>query len=74
MSLILNFFVFHCDFQINGVRMAINFAIGSESAVASWGPDAVYKIQDKARRKLMESVKFCGLFFNFFFSDTLLLL
>lgn len=40
--------------QINGVRMAINIAIGSEDTVASWAPDAVYRIQESARRKLLE--------------------
>ncbi|KAH3857351.1 hypothetical protein DPMN_099958 [Dreissena polymorpha] len=34
--------------------MAINFAIGSQEEVASWGPDAVYKIQKRARLQIMQ--------------------
>lgn len=41
-------------YKINGVRMAINIAIGSQEKVLGWGPDAVYKIQESARTKLME--------------------
>ncbi|XP_021341941.1 putative ATP-dependent RNA helicase TDRD9 [Mizuhopecten yessoensis] len=41
-------------YKINGVRMAINIAIGSQEKVMGWGPDAVYKIQDSARTKVME--------------------
>ncbi|XP_060070551.1 ATP-dependent RNA helicase TDRD9-like [Ylistrum balloti] len=43
-------------YKINGVRMAINLAVGSQEKVMGWGPDAVYKIQDSARTKLMEYV------------------
>jgi len=39
--------------QINGVRIAINIAVGSENSVADWGPDAVIKIQTAARDKLL---------------------
>ncbi|CAC5402912.1 TDRD9 [Mytilus coruscus] len=42
--------------QINGVRSAINLAIGNEEKVSAWGPDAIYKIQEAARKKLLEVV------------------
>ena len=50
-------FVRHTLFchQINGVRIAINIAVGSENSVADWGPDAVIKIQRAAREKLLRS-------------------
>lgn len=44
-------------YKINGVRMAINIAIGSQSSVTSWGPDAVYRIQGSARQKLMDLIQ-----------------
>lgn len=44
-------------YKINGVRMAINIAIGSQASVTSWGPDAVYKIQESARQKLMDLIQ-----------------
>lgn len=42
-----------CILQINGVRMAINIVLGSEQAVSNWGEDAIYRLQDSARKKLM---------------------
>ena len=33
--------------------MAINIVLGSEQAVSNWGEDAIYKLQDSARQKLM---------------------
>jgi hypothetical protein len=33
--------------------MAINIVLGSEQAVSNWGEDAIYKLQDSARKKLM---------------------
>lgn len=42
--------------KINGVRTAINLAIGNEEKVSAWGPDAIYKIQETARKKLLEVV------------------
>ncbi|XP_062595523.1 ATP-dependent RNA helicase TDRD9-like [Saccostrea cucullata] len=44
-------------FKINGVRMAINIVLGSEQAVSNWGEDAIYKLQDSARRKLMSVIQ-----------------
>ncbi|CAG2193790.1 TDRD9 [Mytilus edulis] len=46
----------YVQFQINGVRSAINLAIGNEEKVSAWGPDAIYKIQEAARKKLLEVV------------------
>ncbi|KAK2190456.1 hypothetical protein NP493_81g02000 [Ridgeia piscesae] len=43
--------------MINGVRIAINIAVGSENSVADWGPDAVIKIQTAARDKLLRLIK-----------------
>lgn len=42
-----------CILQINGVRMAINIVLGSEQAVSNWGEDAINRLQDSARKKLM---------------------
>lgn len=33
--------------------MAINIVLGSEQAVSNWGEDAIYRLQDSARKKLM---------------------
>ncbi|KAJ8309140.1 hypothetical protein KUTeg_014014 [Tegillarca granosa] len=44
-------------YKINGVRMAINIAIGSQDQICSWGSDAIYKIQDSARKKMMELIQ-----------------
>ncbi|XP_056021255.1 ATP-dependent RNA helicase TDRD9-like isoform X2 [Ostrea edulis] len=44
-------------FKINGVRMAINIVLGSEQAVSNWGEDAIYKLQDSARKKLMSLIQ-----------------
>nr|XP_022333202.1 putative ATP-dependent RNA helicase TDRD9 [Crassostrea virginica] len=43
--------------KINGVRMAINIVLGSEQAVSNWGEDAIYKLQDSARQKLMRLIQ-----------------
>lgn len=44
-------------FKINGVRMAINIVLGSEQAVSNWGEDAIYRLQDSARKKLMSLIQ-----------------
>ncbi|XP_060606288.1 ATP-dependent RNA helicase TDRD9-like isoform X2 [Ruditapes philippinarum] len=43
--------------KINAIRMAINFAIGNQTQVAAWGPDAVCRIQNNARKKMMELIQ-----------------
>ncbi|XP_050405391.2 ATP-dependent RNA helicase TDRD9 [Patella vulgata] len=43
--------------KINGIRMAINIAIGSQNTVAGWGPDAVYKLQKRARENLIQLIQ-----------------
>ncbi|ESP02791.1 hypothetical protein LOTGIDRAFT_110746, partial [Lottia gigantea] len=40
--------------KINGIRMAINLAIGNQSTVAGWGPDAVFRLQKKARENMIQ--------------------
>ncbi|XP_077865739.1 ATP-dependent RNA helicase TDRD9-like [Saccoglossus kowalevskii] len=42
--------------MINGVRMAINIAVGSEDAIAEWGPAAIFRIQKSAREKLLRLI------------------
>ncbi|XP_077997158.1 ATP-dependent RNA helicase TDRD9-like [Glandiceps talaboti] len=42
--------------MINGVRMAVNLAVGSEDAIADWGPAAIFKIQKSAREKLLRLI------------------
>ena len=42
--------------MINGVRIAINLAIGNEEPAAGWGTDGVVKIQKSAREKLFTYV------------------
>ncbi|KAL4238351.1 ATP-dependent RNA helicase tdrd9 [Mactra antiquata] len=44
-------------YMINHVRIAINFAIGNQTSVANWGPDAVCKIQEQARMKIMDLIQ-----------------
>ncbi|KAL3874648.1 hypothetical protein ACJMK2_037630 [Sinanodonta woodiana] len=43
--------------KINAVRMAINIAVGSQGSVASWGQEAIFKIQEPARQKLLDLVQ-----------------
>ncbi|KAI8505586.1 ATP-dependent RNA helicase tdrd9 [Branchiostoma belcheri] len=38
---------------VNRVRMAINLALGSENNIAAWGPSGITRIQEKARRHLL---------------------
>ncbi|WAR19603.1 TDRD9-like protein [Mya arenaria] len=40
--------------DINGVRLAINFAIGNQDTVSSWGLEAVFNIQEKARCQILK--------------------
>ncbi|XP_041351970.1 ATP-dependent RNA helicase TDRD9-like [Gigantopelta aegis] len=40
--------------KINGIRMAINIAIGTRDTVAAWSSDAVVRIQNSACTKLLE--------------------
>jgi hypothetical protein len=40
--------------KINKIAIIINLALGNEEKVSAWGPDAIYKIQETSRRKLLE--------------------
>ncbi|XP_071961942.1 ATP-dependent RNA helicase TDRD9-like [Antedon mediterranea] len=42
--------------KVNGLRLAINLAIGSPDAIIQWGPSAVTKIQESAREKLLDLI------------------
>ncbi|XP_033096536.1 ATP-dependent RNA helicase TDRD9-like [Anneissia japonica] len=40
--------------KVNGLRLAINLAIGSPDAITQWGPSAVARIQNQAREKILD--------------------
>ncbi|XP_071787183.1 ATP-dependent RNA helicase TDRD9-like [Asterias amurensis] len=40
--------------DINGIRTAINIAIGSEEAMKGWGPTAIMKIQQAAKDEMLQ--------------------
>ncbi|CAI9737997.1 ATP-dependent RNA helicase TDRD9-like [Octopus vulgaris] len=41
-------------FKINGIRLAINIIIGNQQTASTWGPESVVKLQESARRKLLD--------------------
>ncbi|GAB1603284.1 ATP-dependent RNA helicase TDRD9-like [Argonauta hians] len=44
-------------FKINGIRLAINIIIGNQQTASTWGPDSVVKLQESARKKLLDLMK-----------------
>lgn len=40
--------------KINGLRYAINLALASKDYIATWGPNATFKIQNQARQTLID--------------------
>ena len=41
-------------FQINSIRMAINYALNTEDTVADWGSDMLLRIQSQASARILE--------------------
>ncbi|KAK3092629.1 hypothetical protein FSP39_005160 [Pinctada imbricata] len=42
---------------LTGVRMAVNIAVGSEETVCKWSSDALFKLQENSRRKIMDLIQ-----------------